>query len=50
MSAAAETRRGGRLSSCRVHMGSGDTACYHRDERLLVPWFYVTVPLDLERP
>ena len=50
MSGAAETRRGGRLSSCRVHMGSGDPACYHRDEWLLFPWFYVSVLLDLELP
>lgn len=44
MSGAAETRRGGRLSSCR------DTTCCQRDEWLLVPWFYVSVLLDLELP
>lgn len=50
MSAAAETRRGGRLSSYHVRMGSGDTTCCQRDEWLLVPWFYVSVLLDLELP
>ena len=31
-------------------MGSGDTEYYERSEWLLIPWFYVTVLLDLERP
>ena len=41
---------GGLLGTCRVRMGSGDTEYYERSEWLLIPWFYVTVLLDLERP
>lgn len=50
LSAARAEAQGGLLSSYRVRMGSGDTTCYQRDEWLLVPWFYVSVLLDLELP
>ncbi len=50
LSAARAEADGGLLSVYRVRMGSGDTEYYQRDEWLLIPWFYVTVLLDLERP
>lgn len=40
----------GAQSSCRVNMGSGDTEYFRREEWLLIPWFYVSVTLDLEQP
>lgn len=53
-----ELQKGGRGSftlpgtqnSCRVTMGSGDTEYFRREEWLLIPWFYVSVTLDLEQP
>lgn len=41
---------GGLPGTYRVRMGSGDTEYYERSEWLLIPWFYVTVLPDLERP
>lgn len=50
LSRASAQADGGLLGTCRVRMGSGDTEYYERSEWLLIPWFYVTVLLDLKRP
>lgn len=50
LSRASAQADGGLLGTYRVRMGSGDTEYYERSEWLLIPWFYVTVLLDLEMP